>query len=83
MKTKTSSVKKKMQFVPKLNADLELKQLGTIMGLPIYIDMSKQPIDEEKFQQYLIAQKMLADFFNPPKTKPPKTLLEESEDGDV
>jgi hypothetical protein len=53
------------KFIPKLNADLELKQLGTIMGNTIYIDMSKVMLDEDKFHDFLIAQKMLADFFNP------------------
>lgn len=64
---------KDVKFIPRLNADLELKQLGTIMGLPIYIDMSGVPtVDEElKFQKYLMAQKMLADFFNPPKDEEP------------
>lgn len=58
---------KDVKFVPKLNADFELKQLGTIMGLPVYIDMAKDTFDEDKFQHFLMAQKMLADFFNPPK----------------
>ena len=57
---------KDTKFVPKLNADFELKQLGTVMGLPIYVDMAKEPFDEEKFQKWLMVQKMMADFFNPP-----------------
>lgn len=57
----------KPRFTPKLNADIELKQLGTIMGNPIYVDLSGEKLDEDKFQRFLVTQKMLADFFNPPK----------------
>ncbi len=58
---------KAVKFVPKLNADLELKKLGTIMGLSIYVDMAGLPTIEEdqKFNDYLRIQKMLADFFHP------------------
>lgn len=59
--------KKDIKFVPKLNADLELKQLGTIRGLTIYVDMAGERFDEEKFQSFLVVQKIMADFFNPPK----------------
>lgn len=60
---------KDIKFVPKLNADLELKKLGTIMGLSIYVDMAGLPAieDEHKFNDYLRIQKMLSDFFHPPK----------------
>lgn len=60
---------KDIRSIPKLNADLELKKLGTIIGLAIYIDMSGVPSadDEMKLQKYLVAHKMLTDFFNPPE----------------
>jgi hypothetical protein len=59
---------KDVKFVPRLNADLELKELGKIMGPPIYIDMAHWPTidDDNKFITYLEVQKMLADFFNMP-----------------
>jgi hypothetical protein len=50
-----------------LNPDLELKRLGNVMGLPIYVDTSSIRIDEDKFTTYLQVQKILADFFNPPE----------------
>lgn len=63
--------KKKIQFTPKLNADFELKLLGTVRGLPIYVDMSKELLDEYKLQRFLIVQKIMADFFNPPEEEQP------------
>lgn len=59
--------KKEVRFIPKLNADFELKLLGNIMGFPIYVDMAKELHDEDKFQKWLMVQKMMADFFNPPE----------------
>lgn len=60
--------KSNVRFIPRLNPDLELKKLGTIMGLSIYVDMSgtPPPDDERKFNDFIVIQKMLADFFNPP-----------------
>lgn len=58
---------KEVRFVPKLNADLELKLLGNIMGCDIYVDMAKELHDEDKFQKWLMVQKMMADYFNPPE----------------
>lgn len=65
---KGECMSKEVKFVPRLNADLELKKLGEIMGLPIYIDMANLPAidDDRKFITYLEMQKMLADFFNKP-----------------
>lgn len=59
----------KVRFIPKLNADLELKLIGSIMGCDVYVDMAKELHDEDKFQQWLIVQKMMADFFNPKKVE--------------
>lgn len=58
-----------IKFIPRLDADLELKKLGTIMGLSIYVDMAGIPAvdDERKFYDFMRVQKMLADFFHPPK----------------
>lgn len=59
--------KNDVKLVLKLNPDLELKQLGTIMGLPIYIDTASVRLDEDKFQSFLQAQTMLSEFFHPPE----------------
>lgn len=67
--------KNDVKLVLRLNPDLELKQLGTIMGLPIYIDMASVRIDEDKFLQFIQAQKMLSDFSHPPEeTHEPKAV---------
>lgn len=59
------------RLILKLNPDLQLKQLGTIRGNNFYIDLASVKDDEQKFLEFLIAQKLVAEFFNPPKDATP------------
>ena len=66
----------------KLNAEIELKQLGSVLGCPVYMDLSGVT-DERKFHNFLMAQKMLADFFNPPEEADTEVSDLEATDGEV
>jgi hypothetical protein len=67
-----------VKWSPKVNAEIELKKLGTIRGNPIYIDLAGVIDDEQKFQEFLVIQKIMQDFFHPPEDEvTPTTEREE------